>query len=111
VIGAMVGGNAEVDGVLAYGDSPTGRGLFGDTYDYSWSSGEHVILQLTSPDFDTLLVLRTPSGREIVNDDQGFGNLNSRIEMTVEESGDYQVTATSYAPNTTGRYHLSVQTP
>ena len=111
VLGSIVGNDAEVDGDLAYSDPLNPRGAFEDNLTYHWSAGQHVILQLTSPDFDTVLVLRAPSGREIVNDDQGFGNLNSRIETTVEESGDFQVTATSYAAQTTGRYHLSVQTP
>ena len=109
VLGVMVGGHAEVDGELSYGDALYGRGQYADTYDYHWSSGEHVVVQLTSPDFDTVLVIRTPSGRELVNDDEGLGDLNSRIDTTLDETGDYQVTATSYATQTTGRYHLSVQ--
>jgi serine/threonine-protein kinase len=111
VIGAMVGANREVDGELAYSDTIRGNGAFGDSFDYSFSSGEHVLITLTSPDFDTVLVLRTPSGREIINDDEGFGSLNSRIDMVAQESGGYEVTATSYRPRATGRYHLSVQTP
>ncbi len=111
VIGVVASGDREVDGELAQGDGLYGRGQFGDSYDYSWSSGDHVVVALSSPDFDTVLVVRTPSGREIINDDQGFGNLNSRIDMVAPESGAYRVTATSYAPRTTGRYHLSVQRP
>ena len=111
-IGYMVsGGPSDVDGDLAYGDALFGRGQFSDTYSYDWSSGERVVIELTSPDFDTVLVVRTPSGREITNDDEGYGNLNSRIDMVTPESGGYQVIATSYRPQATGRYHLNVQQP
>jgi serine/threonine-protein kinase len=111
-IGYLVsGGPSDVDGELAYSDSLFGRGQFADTYDYSWSSGDHVVITLTSPDFDTYLVVRAPSGRELTNDDEGYGDLNSRIDMVAQESGDYHVIATSYRAQTIGRYHLSVHEP
>ena len=104
-------GPSAVDGELAASDSLFGRGQFADTYDYRWSSGERVVISLTSPEFDTYLVVRTPAGREITNDDEGFGNVNSRLELSVPESGSYQVVVTSYRAQATGRYHLSVQQP
>jgi serine/threonine-protein kinase len=103
------GGPADVDGELAHSDALFGRGQFADTYDYDWSSGDHVVVTLTSPDFDTYLIVRAPSGRELTNDDEGYGDLNSRLDMVAAESGEYHVIATSYRAQTTGRYHLSVQ--
>ncbi len=101
----------DVDGTLAYGDSYyPGRGL-ADTYEYSFDAGERVVLSLDSPDFDTYLVVRAPSGREMFNDDSGFGNLNSRLEVVMTESGTYQVVVTSYSSGVMGRYHLHVGEP
>lgn len=105
------GGAPDVDGTLAYGDAYYQGGQFSDTYPYDFGAGDRVVLTLDSPDFDTYLVVRSPSGREMVNDDSGFGNLNSRLEVVMSESGTYQVVVTSYSVGATGRYHLHVDQP
>jgi serine/threonine protein kinase len=102
----------ELTGSLDFGDTFYGLGQFSDGYTYAWSAGDHVVIALDSNQFDTFLVLRTPSGREIVNDDDPVsGTLNSRIDTVLSESGTFQVVATSYAPGSLGSYRLTITSP
>lgn len=112
VLGSMGGSGApDVDGTLEYGDGSYQGRQYADVYEYSFGAGDRVVVTIDSPDFDTYLIVRAPSGREMVNDDVGFGNLNSRLEVVMSESGTYQVVVASYAPGVTGRYHLHVEQP
>lgn len=99
-------------GSLGFGDGFYGLGQLSDGYTYTWAAGDHVVIALDSNQFDTYLVLRTPSGREIVNDDDpSTGTLNSRIDTVLSESGTFQVVATSYAPGMLGDYRLTITAP
>lgn len=83
-------------------------GKFRDTYDFSGRSGQVVDLRVTSLAFDTYVVLRSPSGDNLEEDDDGGGSRNSRIEESLEESGRYEVIVTSYAVRETGRYDVTL---
>ncbi len=99
-------------GSLDMGDSFYRLGQLSDGYTYTWSAGDHVVIALDSNQFDTYLVLRSPSGREIINDDDPVsGTLNSRIDTVLTESGTFQVVATSYSPGMFGAYRLTVTAP
>jgi hypothetical protein len=100
-----------VRGVLSQGDRtlPTG-GLF-DEEVVTLPAGATVQLQMHSSAFDTVLVVRTPSGREETNDDVAQGNTNSALTLQASEAGEYRILATSYRPGDTGEYELVIGAP
>jgi len=93
-------------GTLAAGDQTLGQGEFYDVYSFDGAPGRRALIDLTSPDFDTYLVLQPPRGTNVQNDDFEGDVRHSRIEMDLTEPGVYQVYVTSYAARETGAYEL-----
>jgi len=54
-------------GELGPGDTKLGR--YFDTYPLQLTAGERIVATLSSYDFDAYLILESPDGREIENDD------------------------------------------
>lgn len=83
-------------------------------YTFVAEAGTTVTITLRSNDFDAYLSLRDENGLEIAFDDDGAGNLNSRIgPFTFETAGAYTIVATSFGyrlehSGGTGRFELSV---
>lgn len=100
-IGETVGGS------LQSGDAQLSTGEYVDTFTFRGQRGQRVAAELTSSAFDAYLMLTTPSGEQLDNDDAENGT-DSRLETVLSEDGDYQVTVTSYEPGETGSYRLSV---
>lgn len=80
-----------------------------DEYTFEGTAGQAVAIQLESADFDTLLILQDPSGSELESNDDYGGTLNSTIIVTLPESGQYTVIASSFSGQG-GTYDLSVRT-
>ncbi|MDI7268693.1 MAG: pre-peptidase C-terminal domain-containing protein [Myxococcota bacterium] len=95
-------------GRLEHGDSRLGTGEFVDGYSFEGASGQAVRIDLQSSEFDSYLILRFPSGRQIENDDASPTGRNSLIETTLEEGGTYRVLVTSYRPGEMGSYDLAL---
>jgi hypothetical protein len=100
------GGRTE-RGELAAGDRTLSSGEFMDTFPMTFAPGAPVSVRVESTEFDTYLIVRSPSGRQQDNDDIVPGNLNSGIDIPSAEAGEYTVTVTSYRPGETGHYTLS----
>lgn len=104
-----------VNGSLVRGDGTRSGGEFQDQYRFTGRRGQRVRIELTAAgggEMDTYLTLRRPDGSEESNDDAEFGgeaSLNSRLDTVLAEDGDYVVVATTYRPNMTGAYRLSLQ--
>ena len=98
-------------GQLRPTDTRLPDGKYADTSYYQWVSGTRIRIEADSNDFDTYLMMRTPSGRQMTNDDREPGNLNAAIDTTLTESGRYEVIVTSFSPNQTGDYTLTLRTP
>lgn len=94
-------------GALANGDETRPSGEYIDTYQFAGTPGRRVTIDLTSDDFDTYLILVSPSGTLVENDDTD--TTNSRIETMLSESGNYRVRATSYESGETGDYRVRIQ--
>jgi len=73
-------------------------------------AGRRYAITTNSEAFDTLLRLLRPGSDEPVaeNDDYGDG-LNSRINYTPTESGEYIVRVSSFSPGGTGAYQLRIE--
>lgn len=92
---------------LGKDDDTLNSGEYLERYSFTGSRGQPVTVDLSSDEFDTYLMLRTPSGEQIDIDDTG-DSLNSRFERVLEEDGIYTIVATSYAPAATGRFQLAL---
>jgi hypothetical protein len=80
-----------------------------DRYRLTAQRGERVRIDLSSPEFDTLLTLQMPDGTMVANDDHGEETgTNSRIETVLAEAGDYIIAVTSYGESEKGKYRLSL---
>jgi hypothetical protein len=100
-----------VRGSLAQGDRTLPTGTLFDEEVVTLPAGATVQLQMHSSAFDTVLVVRTPSGREETNDDVAQGNTNSALTLQASEAGEYHILATSYRPDMMGDYELVIGAP
>ena len=91
------------------GDDPTRQdGSFYEAFTFQGQAGAHVIITLSSSDFDAYLTLVSPSGITEDNDDKESGNTDSRIDTVLSESGEWIVVANTLAEGETGNYRLTV---
>ncbi|MBE9080368.1 PPC domain-containing protein [Romeria aff. gracilis LEGE 07310] len=80
-----------------------------DLHRFDGTEGEAVSISLESQDFDTYLLLSGPDGEVIdSNDDISADNLNSKLELTLPQSGSYRVFVTSVEYEGQGSYELTV---
>lgn len=75
-------------------------------YTFEAMEGEEVVVELRSEEFDTLLVVRSPSGQEFENDD--FDETNSQVTFTAEEAGTYEVFVEGFSGGS-GSYSVSIE--
>jgi hypothetical protein len=85
------------------------RDKYTDTYTFDGRSGDHVVVELASDDFDPYLTLLPPDGAEIENDDAHGSQDLSRVELTLAASGRYRIAASSYGDKETGGYRLTLR--
>ncbi len=111
---AMIGGNAAplsfgrtLTSELGKDDETLGSGEYLERYSFEGRRGQPVTIDLSSDEFDTYLILQSPSGEQVDIDDTGE-SLNSRFERVLEEDGIYTLIATSYAPGETGAFRLAL---
>lgn len=95
-------------GTLAAGDRELSSGEYVDYFDLSGGSGEFVVIDLRSREFDPYLILIAPSGEQFENDDHEGDATRSQVAMELPEAGDYRVLVTSYKPGETGSYTLTM---
>src|SRR5205085_1211000 len=65
-------------------------------------------IDLESRDFDAYLRLEDPSGKQVAEDDDSAGKLNSRIVYTPQTDGLYRIVVTTCDPEQMGFYRLSI---
>jgi len=87
-----------------------GRNSYQDVFEITADSshiGQRLVARMRADDFDSYLIIRSPSGTDIENDDYP-DTRNSMAEVTITETGVYQIIATSYDANVTGSYSLEI---
>lgn len=77
-----------------------------DSYSFTGRAGQRVTITMSSQQVDAYLILFDPSGNSLAQDDDGGGNLDARIEITLPVDGVYTVYANSYAGGVLGPYTL-----
>ncbi|HEX6926808.1 MAG TPA: PPC domain-containing protein [Longimicrobiaceae bacterium] len=110
-IGALAAGE-ERDGELGPPDPRLQDGSYFDEYVYRGRAGERLTIDLESDDFDAFLVIgRRVNGafEYLEGNDDHDETLNSRLEYTVPEDGEYIIRANSMAGDSTGRYTLRLR--
>lgn len=99
-----------VDGELGNGDNvlPVDNSYF-DAYSFEGQAGQTVTLGMSSLEFDPYLILLSPNGDDIAQDNNSGGNRNARIRLRLPETGRYILLANSHQGGESGRYRLSLR--
>ena len=97
----------DTSGTLAAGDQTYSDGEYHDTFTFEGTPGQTVIINLSSTEFDTYLILESPNGQAEFNDDANNNN-QSQIITQLSELGTYSVQVTSYSAAETGTYVLTL---
>ncbi|MBD2091289.1 tetratricopeptide repeat protein [Microcoleus sp. FACHB-1515] len=99
-----------VQGVLEPGDRVLpDDNTFYDEHSFEGRQGETVVIEMSSTDLDTYLILQAPTGRRIALNDDG-GGTNSRIAIELPITGRYTILANAYAEgDQSGSYTLTLR--
>lgn len=84
-----------------------------DQYRITGNAGDRVAITMRSEAFDSYIEVGRPEEdyfSVLGSDDDGGGELNSRLVFTFPETGSYIVRARTFGPNTTGAYAIAVET-
>jgi hypothetical protein len=101
--------NSEVSDSITAKDIPTGQGGFARDYLVKFETGDQVVMDLTSDEFDTILTLIAPDGSTAgENDDAPDGSTNSTLFVRITRPGDYILRVSPYAGQGMGRFNLKV---
>ncbi len=103
---AEVGGTME--GRLSLDDPLIVDGRRGQAWALRGRAGERYTIDLMSDDFDCYLYFVGPGIAEPMTDDDGAGDLDSRIVVTLTEDGTYRIIASSLSASDVGSYRLRV---
>jgi hypothetical protein len=96
-------------GTLAPGDRTMQTGELFDRHIFQGQAGQRVTITARSSAFDAYLIVRTPRGSEMENDDHGSSR-DARISLTLPETGTYQIDVTSAVGSVgQGPYVLQVE--
>jgi Bacterial pre-peptidase C-terminal domain len=84
--------NSEIADTLTDKDIPTGEGGFARDYAVQLEEGDQVAIDLTSDDFDSIIMLLAADGSTVAeNDDGPDGSTNSLLFARITEPGNYIV--------------------
>jgi hypothetical protein len=101
-----------VTGTIAAEDPHVfGRGGF-RAYRFQGTAGQRVVATMESDDFDTYLIVGRVVGPlmdELKSDDDGGGETNSRLRVTLPEDGTYLVVAQSFSDDGAGTFTVGLQ--
>jgi thiol-disulfide isomerase/thioredoxin len=67
-------------------------------------------IDMVSTEMDSYLRLLDPKGKQLDEDDDSGGNLNSRIVFNCNADGEYQLVTTTFSADQMGSYTLTVKT-
>ena len=96
-----------VAGSLQSGDATLESGEFVDVYTRTFQAGSPVAIRLTSSAIDPYLIVRSPSGHQLDNDDLDASTRNAGVDLPAAEAGTYRITVTSYRAGESGAYALT----
>jgi hypothetical protein len=102
-----------IAGELTLADALYAEDTHYDEYTIDVRAGEHLVITMTSVEFDTYLSIERQIGDELeeidASDDAPGLATDSQIDITFEEAGTYVILASSYEADTAGAYELTVE--
>ncbi len=99
----------EVADALTDRDIPLGDGGFARDYAIQLASGEQVVIELTSDNFDTVVTLLSKEGKTVgKNDDGPDGSSNSLLFARIKKTGSYTVRVQGFSDTSGGKFFLKV---
>lgn len=90
-------------------DIPTGQGGFARDYALKLATGDQVVIDLLSDEFDTIVVLMDQDGTTLVeNDDGPDGTTNSLLFTRITKGGNYIVRVRAFGETAGGTFKLKI---
>ncbi len=89
---------------LASGDTTLPSGELADVYELTVTEPTAITLQMQSRNVDSFLLVTTPSGEQLRNDDSG-GTRDAQLDLQAVP-GTYRIVATTYRAGESGSYEL-----
>ena len=97
----------EISDTLSEHDIPTGEGGFARDYYIQLQKGDQVAIDLTSDEFDTMIMLIADDGSTVAeNDDAPDGTTNSLLFSRIVEDGKYIVRVRAFGETSGGKFNL-----
>ncbi|MGB3533096.1 MAG: trypsin-like peptidase domain-containing protein [Microcoleaceae cyanobacterium] len=81
-----------------------------DIYAFEGTAGQQVVIEMSSDEIDSYLILLAADGSELAQDDDSGGDKNARITVTLPSDGTYTFLANSYEAGQSGNYQLKLAT-
>jgi serine protease Do len=81
-----------------------------NAYTFEGRGGQQIIIDMKSTEIDPYLILLSPEGRDLAQDDDSGGGTSARIVATLPSNGRYVVLANSYGAGELGNYDIRVGT-
>jgi uncharacterized caspase-like protein len=78
----------------------------GDRVSLKGNANQAWNISLDSADFDTYLILQNQDGEVIAESDDREGSTNSFLQVTLPETGTYDLIASAYTPESSGGFQL-----
>ena len=96
-------------GVLGPASRIVQEGRPGEAWQLRGTAGVRISIILESDDFDAYLYLAGPGLLEVLTDDDGAGDLNSMIDVTLPTAGAYTVVASALSSGEFGAYTIRIE--
>lgn len=97
------------EGFLSADDPVVVEGRQGQAWAFDGAAGRSVDIELLATEFDPFLYLAGPGLMEPLSDDDGAGDLNARISVTLPESGSYRIIVSALGAGSRGAFTLRVR--
>lgn len=82
---------------------------FFDLYSFEGKAGQQITIDMKSQELDPYLILLGPNQLEMAQDDDGGGEKDARIIVTLPVDGNYTVMANSFEARQSGTYTLELR--
>jgi Bacterial pre-peptidase C-terminal domain len=101
--------NGEIREILSDRDIPTGEGGFARDYSIQLAPGDQLAVDVTSENFDTVVMLINYQGKTLgKNDDGPDGSSNSLLFTRIKEAGTYYIRVQGFGETSSGEFKLKV---
>ncbi|MBL1210554.1 PPC domain-containing protein [Geminocystis sp. GBBB08] len=101
--------NQPITDKLTTNDIPTGEGGFARDYVINLQKGDQIAIDLTSDDFDTVVMLISEDGSTIAeNDDSPDSESNSLLFTRIVETGKYFIRVKAFGATGNGNFILKL---